>query len=91
MVVSTSRDLAVTDHKKKLLITAPVTLTWPSGGLSGFECNFDVDAAGQLTIAEGTAGEVDAANGTVLGAGNMGHGYARPDNGKFRLKGDWSV
>jgi hypothetical protein len=92
--VSVSRLLTADDHRRKIHITAPITLTWPAGGIADFEVNFDIGASGALTIADqaGTPGnDLDAPAGKVLEAAKMGHAYARPDDGKLRLKGDWKV
>lgn len=94
IVVSTSRLLTANDNKRKLLVTANVTLTWPLGGIAGFEANVDIDATGQLTMAdeEPTPGDdLDAPNGKIAEAGTMVHIYERPDNGKLRLNGTFIV
>lgn len=94
IIVNTSRLLTANDNKRKLLVTATVTLTWPLGGIAGFEANVDIDATGQLTLADEEpipGDDLDAPNGKIAEAGTMVHIYERPDNGKLRLNGTFIV
>lgn len=69
IVVSTSRALAASDIGKILVVTAAVTLTYPTGGISKFKTNIHCKATGQATIA-GDAADLDLPDGQIIEAGN---------------------
>ena len=90
ITVATSRDLANTDHKAILLITANVTLNYPGNLINNFTFDIDVDSTGQWNVTDNNNGEdLDFPNGKILEAGKMGTCYVRPD-GRLRGKGEFS-
>jgi hypothetical protein len=86
LVVSASRALAATDINRILYVTASVSLTWPSGGITGFKCNIECNATGALTILdENTGNDLSAPNGTELAAEESAYLFIEPVAGKLRI------
>ncbi|MGI0106755.1 hypothetical protein [Salinimicrobium sp. WS361] len=79
-------------HKKKLFVTANVTITYPAAGLGGdFECNTATSEAGQVQFIDEAAtpgDDLDAPDGTLLEARKMAHLFERPDDGRLSIYGD---
>lgn len=91
--VSVSRSFLQSDHKKILVVSATVTLTMPSTGLSSdFKTDIDCLATGTATV-EKDAGAVvlNSPDGTILDPNKYATIYRRAALNEYRLRGGFKV
>lgn len=89
ILVSTNRNLAITDKGKILHVTNNVTLTYPNGGILKMHFNIRCTDTGQVTMA-GQAADLDLPNKIIL-AGKAATFYIEPINGKLTGYGELSI
>jgi hypothetical protein len=95
-LVNTSRFFTQADKGKILVVSATVTLTMPSTGLTNdWSTDIDCMSTGQATIAKDAGAVVlDSPHGKILEADKMGTVYRKPVGtyaNEYRLRGEFKV